>query len=143
MISQCNVYAPVYRQVSFQKLFEPGVVLDPMVVLTPRDDIFAAFDYYLKNVNKGERPFIIFGHSQGALLCKEIATTFLGNTNYKQHNKNLIACYSIGISIIPDDLLLNPQLMFAQAKDDIGVIISFNSTAPSEVESETYTNFGT
>jgi len=141
--AHANVYAPFYRQVNFINLTIPGVVLDPLVEKTPREDIFTAFDYYLKNVNKGERPFIIFAHSQGALLAKELATTFLGHPSNRHHNKNLIAVYAIGISVIPSDFARNPQVKFSQAREDLRVLISYNSTTTSEAETEAYKNFGT
>jgi len=137
------VYFPIYRQVNALNLLEPGIILDTLIVKTPREDVFSAFDYYLKNVNKGERPFIIFGHSQGAHLTKEVVTVMLGHPDYAKYHKNLIAAYSIGYSVTSSELAINSQLKFSQSKDDLGVVISYNSTAPSEVESKGYENFGT
>jgi pimeloyl-ACP methyl ester carboxylesterase len=129
--------------VSFLKLFEDGVVLDSFVIQTPREDIFAAFEYYLTNVNKGLRPFIIFGHSQGAFLAKELATTFLSNPQYSKYNANLVAVYAIGMSVTASDVSINPALKFSQSQDDIGVIISYNSTFPVEAETGAFRNYGT
>ena len=139
-----NVYAPLYRQAN-------GIDLDsfaydtfvPIADKTPREDIFGAFEYYLNHVNKGERPFIIFGHSQGAYLATELATTFLGREKYRRHNENLIAVYAIGFSVLESRLKKNPALKFSREKDDTGVILSWNATAPGEVSSGAYENFGT
>ncbi len=139
-----NIYAPLYRQLN-------GVELDALTsetfesytCATPREDIFAAFDYYLTNVNKGERPFILYGHSQGAQLVIELATTFLGNEKYAQHNANHIITYAIGCSVLESQIAKNPNLAFSQRADDVGVMVSWNSTAPSEVASEAYKIFGT
>lgn len=139
-----NIYAPFYRQLNGAEL--SGLTSDALeshTCATPRDDIFAAFDYYLTNVNKGERPFILYGRSQGAQLVLELATTFLGNEKYTKHNKNHIATYAIGCSVTQSHIDRNPNLKFSEGGEDIGVIISWNTTAPSEVASEAYKNFGT
>lgn len=139
-----NIYAPFYSQLN-------GVELESLnsdtflsnTNATPRDDIFAAFDYYLTNVNKGERPFILLGHSQGGQLVTELSTTFLGSEKYYKHNKNLIIAYAIGVSVTEDQLALNPNLKFSQSATDTGVLVSWNTTAPSEVSTGAYKIFGT
>lgn len=144
ILNTANIYAPIYRQLN-------GVELDNLnndtfesyTCATPRDDIFAAFDYYLTNINKGERPFILYGHSQGAQLVIELATTFLGNEKYYLHNKNHIITYAIGCSVTQNRIDKNPNLKFSQSKNDTSVIVSWNTTSPNEAKSETYKNFGT
>lgn len=139
-----NIYAPVYRQLNSVELSSLNSdTFESYTNSTPRDDIFAAFDYYLTNVNKGERPFILLGHSQGSQLTVELATTFLGNEKYYKNNKNLIATYAIGVSVTKSQIDKNPNLKFSQSGNDVGVIISWNTTAPSEIETEAYKNFGT
>ena len=138
-----NIYAPFYRQVNLAELSSlSSEGFTSHANATPREDIFAAFDYYLKNVNKG-RPFILIGHSQGSHLAMEIVTTFLGNENYSEYNKSHIISYVIGVSVTQEGLNKNPNLKFSTSKDDTGVIVSWNSTAPSEIEAEAYKNYGT
>jgi len=112
------------------------------VNLTPREDIFAAFDYYLTHINNG-RPFILIGISQGAQLVKELATTLLGHEKYSKYNDRHIITYVCGIPVIRSDVAKNLNLKFSQNKDDIGVIVSWNSTAPSEVNNNKYKTFTT
>lgn len=139
-----NIFAPLYRQLN-------GVELDSLnsdtfashTNATPREDVFAAFDYYLTNINKGERPFILLGHSQGAQLVIELSTTFLGNDKYYKHNKNLIAAYAIGCSVVQSQIDTNPNLKFSQSKNDTGVMVSWNATSPNEISSGAYEIFGT
>ncbi len=139
-----NVYAPVYRQLNGMLLDDlDNESFESLTMATPRDDIFAAFDYYLKNFNDGERPFVLFGHSQGAALVKELATLFLGNKEYYGHNDRHIATYAIGYSVTETDTARNPNLSYASAPDDTGVILSWNTTAPSEIASGAYSSFGT
>lgn len=139
-----NIYAPLYRQLNAIELDSLNSdTFASYTNATPREDIFAAFDYYLTHINKGERPFILLGHSQGAQLVIELATTFLGNEHYYTYNKNHIITYSIGCSITAEQIVLNPNLQFSQSKNDTGVLVSWNTTAPSEIASGAYTVFGT
>lgn len=139
-----NIYAPLYRQLNVAELGSLNSdTFESYTNSTPREDVFAAFDYYLTNVNKGERPFILFGHSQGAQLVAELATTFLGNEKYCQNNKNLIIAYVIGTSVTQSQIDKNPNLKLSQSGNDVGVLVSWNTTAPSEIESEAYKGFGT
>lgn len=144
IISDCNVYAPLYSQLNAAALGTLSTdEIEQQTHNNPRNDIFAAFDYYLANINKGERPFILFGHSQGANLAIELATIFLGNKQYYSHNKNHIITYAIGYSVTQSKIDSNPNLKFSQSKNDTRVIVSWNTTAPSEIASEAYKTFGT
>lgn len=139
-----NVYAPLYGQLNAVML--GNLDSDGFTSYTnanPRDDVFAAFDYYLTEINKGERPFILFGHSQGAALVSELATVFLGNEQYCEYNENHIATYAVGFSVTQAGIDRNPNLKFSQSRDDTGVILSWNTTAPSEIASGAYKAFGT
>lgn len=139
-----NIYAPFYQQLN-------GVELESLssetflshTNATPRDDIFAAFDYYLTHVNKGERPFILLGNSQGGQLVTELSTTFLGSEKYYKHNQNLIIAYAIGVTVTEDQIALNPNLKFSQSATDTGVLVSWNTTSSSEVADGVYQEFGT
>ncbi len=140
----CNVYAPYYRQLNAAMLAD--LTSDEFESYTkglPREDVFAAFDYFLKNINKGERPFILAGHSQGGQLVGDVATLLLGNKAYCEYNKGHIATYAIGYSLTQGDIDQNPNLHFSLSPTDTGAIVSWNSTAPSEIASGSYQNFGT
>ncbi len=139
-----NVYAPLYRQLNGAMLERLGSAeFESYTYATPRDDIFAAFAYFLTNINKGERPFILFGHSQGAALVAELATSFLGNKAYHLHNTNHIITYAVGYPVTAAGVAKNPNLAFSERRDDTGVIVSWNTVAPSEIASGAYKRFGT
>jgi hypothetical protein len=57
----CEVYAPLYRQVSLSGAKVTG---DPTLAL---QDVRDAFRYYLQHLSQG-RNFVIMGHSQGASM---------------------------------------------------------------------------
>ncbi len=61
----CQVYAPVYPQVTIAGLQSNNVALAQ--VQMAYDGVMAAFDDYLVNYNHG-RGFVLMGHSQGAML---------------------------------------------------------------------------
>ena len=138
-----DVYAPLYGQLNGAMLSQfSSAEFASYTYANPRDDIFAAFDYYLTEINRGERPFILFGHSQGGSLVTELATIFLGNEKYYQYNKDHIVTYALGYSVTQSRIDENPNLKFSQSPDDTGVIVSWNTIAPSEIASGTYADFG-
>jgi len=124
-----NIYAPYYRQVdAIYRSTLPIEEQDKLVAGIPKSDVFAAFDYYIKNYNNG-RPFILAGHSQGSNLLVYLLSEYM-----KEHPKvydRMIAAYVIGYSVTEDYLAKNPHLKFAEGPDDTGVIISYNTEAPT------------
>ena len=138
IISQANVFVPIYRQLNGSMLQKiPPLKMADTTNQTPRDDIFVAFDYYLTQINKNKRPFILLGHSQGSQLVMELATTFLGSEKYSEFNKNHIATYAIGLPISQKEIDKNSKLKFSSQKDDLSVIVSWNCAS----KSENYQNF--
>ena len=73
--SRCRVFAPIYRQQTSYGLNHPsGTQADfPML------DVQAAWDYYLKNDNKG-RGVVIIGHSQGTILLQNLIAGSIDGT---------------------------------------------------------------
>jgi len=72
LTSVCDVYAPVYRQVTLPALFG---TLPPEAGAPDRElaysDAAAAWDYYMAHHNKG-RGVVLIGHSQGAGILKRL-----------------------------------------------------------------------
>ena len=123
-----NIYAPYYRQVDLIYKFSlSSAEQDKIVQSNPKADVFAAFDYYIKNYNHG-RPFILAGHSQGSNELAYLLSEYM-KENPKVYAR-MIAAYVIGYSITGDYLAANPHLVFAEGPDDTGVIISYNTEAP-------------
>lgn len=142
VISQGNIFVPIYRQLNGSILTKyPARKMSEMTNQIPRDDIFTAFDYYLREINKNERPFILLGHSQGSQLAMELVTTFLGSEKYKDFNKNHIITYATGLPISQNEILKNSNLKFCEKKDDLCVIASWNCATKSEADTKRYENF--
>ncbi len=120
-----NVYAPYYRQ-------DNSSPDNRLIVIAgaPTEDAIAAFDYYIRHFNKG-RPFILAGHSQGAnIVCNLLAGYLKDNPAVY---KRMIAAYVIGGPVTQAYLNENTHLKFATGPDDLGVIISYNTEAPTIV----------
>ncbi len=124
-----NIYAPYYRQddagstlqMSFDE--QQNIIKD-----VPLTDATAAFEYYIEHYNNG-RPFILASHSQGSNVMLYILQDYM-----KEHPdvyKRMVAAYVIGYSITDDYLAKNPDLKVATGSGDTGVIISYNTQAPT------------
>ncbi|MDR2592486.1 MAG: DUF3089 domain-containing protein [Chitinispirillales bacterium] len=129
-----NAYMPFYRQANVFAS-KPSGYTGPgpnMKSGTGTDDVFEAFQYYLDNVNKGERPFIILGFSQGAAVVTELASRFL--SDHPEHNARHIASYAAGMGTQASEVRRNPALSFSQSYNDLGVIVSWNTVSQKCVD---------
>lgn len=129
-----NVFEPYYRQSGMKHAGETAKKtgsIDAAISTIPYDDITAALDYYFENYNNG-RPFILAAHSQGSSMAKLVLKKY-----FKEHSdyyERMVAAYPIGFSITKEDLEENPHLKFATGETDTGVIISWNTEGPKNVE---------
>lgn len=123
-----NMFAPYYRQLDAVWLLSlPADQQSQYIKGVPKTDVLAAFDYYIRHYNNG-RPFILFSHSQGSSMSKEILFDYL--KKHPEVNRRMIAAYVIGYSVTDAELEANPHVKFAENADDTGVIISYNTEAP-------------
>lgn len=94
-----KVYAPRYRQAHLDVFFNRKKRdSDQKALALAYSDIEAAFDYYLKNWNQG-RPFIIAGHSQGALHAMNLIKQKIEGTPLESQ---LVAAYIVGWPVKKD-----------------------------------------
>lgn len=127
-----NVFVPFYRQINMafaSKL--SGKDLDAAFSGVPKTDVFAALDYYFKNLNGG-RPFILAGHSQGSMMQSFVLAEYM--KAHSEYLNRMVAAYVIGYSITENYLKANPHLKFAEKADDTGVIISWNTEGAANVD---------
>ena len=113
-----------------RKMAENGSI-DSAMSGTPYDDVTAALDYYFENYNEG-RPFVIAGHSQGAAILRLVLQGYF--KEHPEYYERMVAAYAIGFSVTKDYLESNPHLKFASGESDTGVIISWNTEGPKNVE---------
>jgi hypothetical protein len=124
-----DIYAPYYRQADA----DYALALLPaqrarLIGNVPARCVIQAFDYYVRHLNRG-RPFILAGHSQGSQVLEFLLARYM-----KAHPKvyeRMIAAYVVGYSVTPTYLLNHPHLKFTKGPSDTGVIISWNTEAPT------------
>ncbi len=129
-----NVFVPFYRQAGLKhagEVWKETGNSEAALTGMPYGDITAALDYYFKNYNQG-RPFIIAGHSQGSAITKLVLMKYF--KEHPDYYKRMIAAYVIGYSVTKDDLKANPHMKFATGESDTGVIVSWNTEGPKNVE---------
>ena len=124
-----SIYAPCYRQADAQyALSLPPKQRGRLIGDVPASDVIAAFSYYIEHYNHG-RPFILAGHSQGSQVLEYLLARYM--KHHPSVYKRMIAAYVVGYSITQDYLDENPFLKFTKGGDDTGVIVSWNTEAPT------------
>ncbi|MEZ5500502.1 MAG: DUF3089 domain-containing protein [Steroidobacteraceae bacterium] len=93
----CDVFAPRYRQAAISAL---GVNRQPYELALL--DVRAAFKHFLERI--GDRPFVLLGHSQGALHVQRLMTDVVDRD--PALSRRLVAAYIVGIPV--------PQAMYTQ-----------------------------
>ncbi len=93
----CKVYAPYYRQVIYDAWLLKDTLEDARLALDlAYEDIKSAFQYYLKNHQKG-RPFIIASNEQGSYYAVKLIKEFIENKPLKE---KFIVAYIIGFPVL-------------------------------------------
>ena len=113
----CNVFVPWYRQAGMRYAGEVSKKtgnIDAALGGVSYTDIKAALD------------------SQGAGMVKYVLKHYF--TEHPDYYKRMVAAYQIGFSLTKDDLAQYPHLKFATGESDTGVIISWNTEGPKNVE---------
>lgn len=130
--ASCNFYSPYYRQITMDSWFEPEEEINRRYALA-HQDVVAAFRYYMEHFNGG-KPFFLAGHSQGGKAVIEL----LKHTLTDAERERLVAAYVFGYSVSEAELAEFPALEPAQAADDCGVVICYNSVSRPEACSELF-----
>lgn len=100
----CRVYAPRYRQANLAAFYSAGDSAKISLDLAYQD-VKSAFEYYLKNLNKG-RPIIVASHSQGTLHAARLLKEFFEG---KPLQHQLVCAYIVGLPVFTDYFsTLNP-----------------------------------
>jgi len=90
-----RIYAPRFREAHYSAYFPKDTVAAVAAFDLAYEDVKAAFEYYLKNFNRG-RPIIIASHSQGTTHALRLLKDFFEN---KPLQKQFVAAYIIGMPI--------------------------------------------
>ncbi len=130
-----NLFAPFYRQMTIAELDPETDMFQNPYFKIGAEDVERAFDYYLEKLNP-DRPFILAGHSQGAMVLIHLMRKHFNDPALQ---KRLIAAYLIGYSVTHDDLEKYPWIKLAQGADDTGVVITYNTQSPEATGSPVLT----
>ncbi len=123
-----NIYAPYYRQADASwSLSLPPAEHIKVEKGEPTHDAIAAFAYYIKHYNHG-RPFILAGHSQGSNVMIYLLSQYMHR--HPKVYKRMIVAYIPGYSVTQKYLDQN-HFKFATGANDTGVIVSWNTEAPT------------
>jgi len=92
----CRVFAPMYRQVTLQGIFNPGS-LPPDAREIAYGDVLAAWNSYLRNYNHG-RGVVLIGHSQGSFVLRELIHQVIDPD--KKERRKLISAILLGGNVV-------------------------------------------
>lgn len=118
----CAVYAPRYRQAHGRAFVQPDAEGDRAIDVAFAD-VSAAFTQFLART--GDRPFIVAGHSQGAILAARLLRERIGGTPLQ---RRLVAAYLPGAPLRPDDL--GPHLPLCDHPARTGCVITWHARGP-------------
>lgn len=121
-----HIFMPHVRQLSMETHLLPREEREAAFAL-PVQDAENAFRHYLAHWNGG-RPFLLAGHSQGAIILLELMKRLFGNPDVY---RNLVAAYILGFTVTEQDLAAHPHMRLASSADDTGVIITYNTLSRS------------
>lgn len=114
-----NFYSPYYRQCTLHSFMSDSLAVTRLPL--PTDDVRRAFEYYLSHEN-ADRPFILAGFSQGAMIALQLLRE-MDDVTYSR----MVAAYIIGASISLEIIDECPHVIPATGSDDTGVTICYNS----------------
>jgi len=122
-----NFFSPYYHQTTMSALANPAFTRKDLQDLSNRatNEVFDAFDYYMEHFNQ-DRPFIIAGYSQGAIMTKNLLQHLTA-----EQSKRLVAAYMMGYGL-DAETLQHANVNAATGATDTGVTISFTSMANTE-----------
>jgi hypothetical protein len=92
----CRVFAPMYRQVTVPALLAGKLGTS----VAGERDVVAAFQAYLRRYNDG-RPFVLIGHSQGALALTQLVARYVDAN--PQLRDRLLSAILLGANVLVKD----------------------------------------
>jgi hypothetical protein len=130
--SVCNVYAPMYRQLTLSALIGKSTTKpNPALAYA---DVKNAWLYYLKYYNQG-KGVILIGHSQGAIMLIQLISNVIDDN--ASMRKLLVGAYLLGgNATVPIGKTIGgsfKHIAICTSKNEVGCVVaysSFNTTPP-------------
>ena len=120
----CRVYAPRYRQMSFNGFLNPSADSKAAMDLA-YSDVKRAFEYFVTHYNHG-RPFIIAAHSQGSRHARRLIEEEIDGTPLR---KQMVAAYIVGNWIEQGWFAKLRTIQPCERANDTGCVLSWNTIA--------------
>jgi hypothetical protein len=125
----CNVFAPLYRQIKIDSIRTAAAVTGgPLAYGDVRD----AFAYYMAHFNNG-RPFVLVGHSQGAVHLTALLQREFDND--PDLRSRLLGAYLVGGRVgVPEGADIGGSLQnipLCRRPDQTGCVVAYASYAES------------
>lgn len=99
----CEVYAPLYRQISLARGTDGGGgVTRTGDSVRAATDVVQAFDYYMKNLNKG-RKYVLIGHSQGTAMLTNLLSMVIDKDEKLREQMISAVILGGGPAVPPDE----------------------------------------
>lgn len=118
-----RVFAPRYRQAQIYAFLALENGGNDALELA-YTDIEAAFDHFLAEYNQG-RPFIVAGHSQGALLTRWLVERRISGTQLRER---MVAAYPIGYPMEAAELAGSmPDIPICETESQTGCLATWNT----------------
>ena len=142
---RARIFSPFVRMLDYSYISlgvcSPGGWRRFRPLIPTVDDAREAFRYYLKHFNHG-RPYVVFGHSQGAMVLYQVIRREPAATS----RRGFVAAYLIGMPHLTTEEIaadMAPRgIRPASRADDVGVVIGWNSQCPN-VGNVFFTKHGT
>ena len=128
---RARVFAPFVRQLEYGRCLaelqngsdwlEPGGTVKGVI------DTLAAFQYYFVHFHRDHRPYILFGHSQGAM---DLFLMMILTLTPDVQKRGFVAAYLPGLPRLSKEKLSSLFFAPATGETDLGVVIVWNTQAP-------------
>lgn len=121
----CDVYAPLYRQVTIATFAVPD---NEEYLEIAYSDVEEAFNYYIRHYNRN-RPFVLMGHSQGSMMLRALMQRVLEN-NKELLDKMITALLIGGDVLVPAGKRVGETFKIiptCASVEDTGCVIAYRS----------------
>jgi hypothetical protein len=123
----CNVYTPMYRQLTLAGIGQGKPTTTPNPKL-PLEDVTAALRAYLKHYNHG-RGFVLIGHSQGSFVLRSVIAKVI-DPNPSLRKRLLSAILMGGNVVVKGNTGIGgdfKHIPACRSKTQLGCVIAFST----------------